>query len=258
MTDLPNAPETAPCLSVVMPCYNEISTIDEVVGQVLESPYVAELLIVDDGSTDGTREVLATFDDPRVRVLLQPQNQGKGAALRRGFSEVVSPFVIVQDADLEYDPSEYGDLLAPLLDDRADVVYGSRFLGGRPHRVLYFWHSVGNKSLTIASNMFTDLNLTDMETCYKIFRREVLESFTLEENRFGIEPEITAKIAAGNWRVYEIGISYSGRTYDEGKKIGWRDGIRAFYCIVRYSPLGRRWLTKDGGTGRLARLIPKS
>jgi glycosyltransferase involved in cell wall biosynthesis len=245
-TDLDAAP---PCLSVVMPCYNEISTIDEVVGQVLASPFVAELLIIDDGSTDGTREVLATFDDPRVRVLLQPQNQGKGAALRRGFSEVVSRFVIVQDADLEY-----GDLLAPLLDDRADVVYGSRFLGGRPHRVLYFWHSVGNKSLTIASNMFTDLNLTDMETCYKIFRREVLESFTLEENRFGIEPEITAKVAAGHWRVYEIGISYSGRTYDEGKKIGWRDGFRAFYCIVRYSPLGRRWLTKDGGRGRVADL----
>ncbi|MGZ4715349.1 MAG: glycosyltransferase family 2 protein, partial [Acidimicrobiales bacterium] len=155
MTDLLDDHPQAPCLSVVMPCYNEIATIDEVVGQVLESPYVAELLIIDDGSTDGTREVLATFDDPRVRVLLQPHNQGKGAALRRGFSEVVSPFVIVQDADLEYDPGEYGDLLAPLLDDRADVVYGSRFLGGRPHRVLYFWHSVGNKSLTIASNMFT-------------------------------------------------------------------------------------------------------
>ncbi len=256
MTELPDDSRPLPCLSVVMPCYNEIATIDEVVGQVLESPFLAELLIIDDGSTDGTREVLAKLDDPRVRVLLQPQNQGKGAALRRGFSEAASEFVIVQDADLEYDPGEYGDLLAPLLDDRADVVYGSRFLGGRPHRVLYFWHSVGNKALTIASNMFTDLNLTDMETCYKIFRREVLQSFTLEENRFGIEPEITAKIAAGRWRVYEIGISYSGRTYDEGKKIGWRDGIRAFYCIVRYSPLGRRWLTSQGGTGRLARLIP--
>ena len=145
--------------------------------------------------------------------------------------------MVVQDADLEYDPREYPDLIAPLLSDKADVVYGSRFLGGRPHRVLYFWHSIGNRLLTVASNMFTDLNLTDMETCYKIFRREVLESFTLEEDRFGIEPEITAKIAAGGWRVYEIGISYSGRTYDEGKKIGWRDGVRAIYCIVRFSPL---------------------
>ena len=148
--------------------------------------------------------------------------------------------MIVQDADLEYDPSEFGDLVAPLLADKADVVYGSRFLGGRPHRVLYFWHSIGNRVLTTASNMFTNLNLTDMETCYKVFRREVLESFTLEEDRFGIEPEITAKIAAGQWRVYEIGISYSGRTYEEGKKIGWRDGVRAFYCILRYSRTGNR------------------
>ena len=151
-----------------------------------------------------------------------------------------APFVVVQDADLEYDPEEYRDLLEPLLADKADVVYGSRFLGGRPHRVLYFWHSIGNRLLTIASNMFTDLNLTDMETCYKMCRREVLQSFTLEEDRFGIEPEITAKIAARRWRVYEIGISYSGRTYDEGKKIGWKDGFRAFYCIIRYSPLGSR------------------
>jgi len=231
---------TPPCLSVVMPCYNEIATIDEVVRAVLASPVVTELIIVDDGSTDGTREILAHLDDPRVRLLLQPTNQGKGAALRRGFAEAVAPFVVVQDADLEYDPREYPDLIAPLLSDKADVVYGSRFLGGLPHRVLYFRHSVGNKLLTLTSNLFTDLNLTDMETCYKVFRREVLESFTLEEDRFGIEPEITAKVAAGRWRIYEIGISYSGRTYDEGKKIGWRDAIRAFYCIVRYSPLGAR------------------
>jgi glycosyltransferase involved in cell wall biosynthesis len=232
MTDV----EPTPCLTVVIPCFNEVATVATVINAVLESPYTAEIVVVDDGSTDGTRDVLAGVDDPRVRVLLQPQNQGKGAALRRGFSEARSPYVIVQDADLEYDPGEYGDLLRPLIEDKADVVYGSRFLGGRPHRVLYFWHSVGNKVLTIASNMVTDLNLTDMETCYKVFRREVLESFELEEDRFGIEPEITAKVAAGHWRVFEIGISYSGRTYDEGKKIGWKDGVRAIYCILRYSP----------------------
>jgi len=227
------------CLTVVMPCFNEIATVSTVVQEVLDSPYTAELIIVDDGSTDGTRDVLAELDDPRIRVLLQPRNQGKGAALRRGFAEATSPYVLVQDADLEYDPGEYGDLLQPLIDDKADVVYGSRFLSGRPHRVLYFWHSVGNRLLTIASNMVTDLNLTDMETCYKAFRLEVLKSFELEEDRFGIEPELTAKIAAGRWRVFEIGISYSGRTYDEGKKIGWKDGFRAVYCIVRYSPLAR-------------------
>jgi glycosyltransferase involved in cell wall biosynthesis len=239
MTETPTA-----CLSVVMPCFNELGTIDEVVAQVLASPYTAELVIVDDGSTDGTRDRLATFDDPRVRVLLQPRNQGKVAALRRGFAEATAEYVIVQDADLEYDPSEYGDLLEPLLDGRADVVYGSRLHSSRPHRVLYFWHSVGNKVLTLVSNMFTDLNLTDMETCYKVFRREVLESITVCEDRFGIEPEITAKVAAGGWRVYEIGISYSGRTYEQGKKIGWKDGIWALVCIVRYSPPGRRLIER--------------
>ena len=228
------------CLSVVMPCFNERETIEVVVGRVLASPLTQEIVIVDDGSTDGTRDILEKFDDPRIRVILQPFNQGKGAALRRGFTEAQARFLIVQDADLEYDPAEYPDLVEPLLDDRADVVFGSRFLSGRPHRVLYFWHSVGNRVLTTASNMFTNLNLTDMETCYKVFRREVLQSFTLEEDRFGIEPEITAKVAAGRWRVYEVGISYSGRTYDEGKKIGWKDGIRAIYCIVNYSPIGRR------------------
>jgi glycosyltransferase involved in cell wall biosynthesis len=243
---VPANPDDAivPCLSVVMPCYNEEATLVEVVARVLDSPYVAELLIIDDGSSDGSRSLLAAFTDPRVRPLLQPYNQGKGAAIRRGFHEATQQYVIVQDADLEYDPSDYASLLEPMFDGRADVVYGSRFLVHRPHRVLYYWHSVGNRFLTTASNMLTNLNLTDMETCYKLFRREVLASFELEENRFGVEPEITAKIAAGRWRVYEVGISYSGRTYEEGKKIGWRDGIRAIYCIVAYAPIGQRWKVK--------------
>ena len=230
-----------PCLSVVTPCFNEEQTIKVVMEQVLASPYTRELIVVDDGSTDGTLAIAQQLDDPRVRVLAQGVNQGKGAALRRGFAEATSDFVIVQDADLEYDPREYDVMLQPLLDGKADVVYGSRFHGSRPHRVLYFWHSVGNKALTTLSNMFTDLNLTDMETCYKAFRRDVLDSITIEEDRFGIEPEITAKVARGGWRVYEVGISYDGRTYAEGKKIGWKDGVRAFYCIVRYSagPLRR-------------------
>jgi glycosyltransferase involved in cell wall biosynthesis len=237
----------SPCLSVVMPCYNEASTVLDVVKQVLESPFTQEVLIVDDGSTDGTREVLAGLDDARVRVLLQERNYGKGAALRRGFAEAVAPFVIVQDADLEYDPQDYVEVLGPLLDGRADVVFGSRFLAGRPHRVLYYWHSVGNRLLTTVSNMFTNLNLTDMETCYKACRREVIQSITLEEDRFGFEPEFTAKVARGGWRVYEVGISYSGRTYAEGKKIGWRDGVRAFFCIVAYSEVGVRLHVKRLG-----------
>ena len=225
-----------------MPCFNEAATVLDCISAVLASPFTRELIIVDDGSTDGTRELLADVptSDGRVRILLQPENRGKGAALRRGFNEASGPFVIVQDADLEYDPSDYGVLMAPLLDGRADVVFGSRFTGGDAHRVLYFWHTVGNRFLTVLSNAFTDLNLTDMETCYKAFRREVLLDLHLEEARFGIEPEITAKVAAGGWRIYEVGISYSGRTYDEGKKIGWRDGVRAVVCIVKYSPVGRR------------------
>jgi glycosyltransferase involved in cell wall biosynthesis len=223
---------------VVIPCYNEEATIQSLINLVLDSKWVAEIIVVDDGSKDRSREILASIDNAKVRVVLHEVNKGKGAALRTGFQHATSEFVIVQDADLEYDPSEYPLVLEPLLDDRADVVFGSRFLSGRPHRVLYFWHSLGNKFLTLMSNMFTDLNLTDMETCYKCFRREVIQSITIEEDRFGFEPEITAKLAKSRVRIYEVGISYSGRTYDEGKKIGWRDGVRAVYCIVRYSKVG--------------------
>ena len=223
-----------------MPVFNEEATVSDCVAAVLTRPEVAEVVIVDDASTDGTRDILATVDDPRVRVFHQGRNQGKGAALRRGFAEATADFVIVQDADLEYDPAEYPRVLGPLLAGRADVVYGSRFAGGEAHRVLLFWHSLGNRVLTLASNAFTDLNLTDMETCYKAFRREVIQSIDIEEDRFGVEPEVTAKVAAAGWRVYEVGISYNGRTYDEGKKIGWRDGVRAIVCIVRYSRLGQR------------------
>jgi glycosyltransferase involved in cell wall biosynthesis len=230
------------CLSVVMPCFNEERTLAEAAERVLRSPYTRELIIVDDGSSDRTLEIAKSIDDPRVRVLAQVPNQGKGAALRAGFRECTSRFVIVNDADLEYDPADYEQILEPMLDERADVVYGSRFLGGRAHRVLYFWHSAGNKLLTTLSNMFTNLNLTDMETCYKAFRREVIEGFTIEEDRFGFEPEITAKVSKGGWRIYEVGISYAGRTYADGKKIGWRDGFQALRCIVRYSPVGDRFV----------------
>jgi glycosyltransferase involved in cell wall biosynthesis len=226
---------------VVVPCFNERGTILTLLKMVENSPWVREIIVVDDGSTDGTRQILADLDNSKVRVVLHEHNQGKGAALRTGFQHATSDFVIVQDADLEYDPEEFGDLLPPMLDDKADVVYGSRFLSGRPHRVLYFWHSLGNRMLTLASNMFTGLNLSDMETCYKMFRREVIQSITIEENRFGFEPEITAKVAKGGWRIYEVGISYSGRTYADGKKIGARDAIRAVYCIVRYSSVGDRF-----------------
>jgi len=226
------------CLSVIIPCYNEQGTIASLIALVQSSPWVQEIIVVDDGSQDSSREILEAISDPQVRVIMHSINQGKGAALRTGFSHATSDFVIVQDADLEYDPSEYPLVLEPLLDDRADVVFGSRFLSGRPHRVLYFWHSLGNRFLTLMSNMFTDLNLTDMETCYKCFRREVIQAIDIEENRFGFEPEITAKLAKLHLRIYEVGISYSGRTYDEGKKIGWRDGVRAIYCILRYSKVG--------------------
>ena len=228
------------CLSVVSPCFNEEPTIKDLLSRVLDSPWVAEAVVIDDGSSDGTLERIREFTDPRVRLLVQPFNQGKGAALRRGFAEATADYVIVQDADLEYDPVEYGVMLEYLVTGRADVVFGSRFMTDRPHRVLYYWHSVGNRLLTATSNMFTNLNLTDMETCYKAFRREVIQSLDLRENRFGIEPEITAKVARGDYRIYEVGISYQGRTYAEGKKIGWRDGFEAARCIIRYSPLWHR------------------
>ena len=224
-------------LSVVMPVYNERVTLRQIVERVLAVPLEIELLCVDDGSKDGSREILAELGQqhPQVRVLLQPNNQGKGAALRRGIQEATGDFVLIQDADLEYDPADYPVLLAPLTQGKADVVYGSRFMGGAPHRVLYFWHSVGNWILTLLSNMLTNLNLTDMETCYKAFRREVIQSIRLEENRFGFEPEVTVKVAKRHLRVYEVGISYSGRTYEEGKKIIWKDGVRALWCLLKYS-----------------------
>ena len=228
-------------LSVVIPCYNERSTIATVVEAVRSAPVEdPEIIVVDDGSTDGTRELLKAKPHGWVdRLVLQERNFGKGAALRAGFQAATGDVVIVQDADLEYDPSEYPILLEPILQDRADVVFGSRFLGGRPHRVAYFWHMVGNRFLTLLSNMFTNLNLTDMETCYKVFRRELLDTITLEENRFGVEPEIVAKVARTHARIYEVGISYYGRTYAQGKKIGWKDGVAAIYAILKYNLLRR-------------------
>ena len=246
MTSPPVTGPQARCLSVVVPCYNEQATIVTLLERVLQSPHVAEVLVVDDGSTDDTLALARSVTDSRIKVLTQPRNMGKGAALRRGFGEATADYVVVQDADLEYDPAEYPNLLEPLLAGRADVVFGSRFLSDRPHRVLYFWHSVGNKLLTLASNTFTNLNLTDMETCYKVFRREVIQQIQLRENRFGFEPEVTAKVARGGWRIYEVGISYAGRTYAEGKKIGFWDALHAARCIIRYSAIGERFARSQG------------
>jgi glycosyltransferase involved in cell wall biosynthesis len=228
-----------PTLSIVIPCYNEAGTLAALVDKVLSAPIDdKEVIVVDDGSTDSTPQVLRDSVAPRVaKVLRHEHNRGKGAALRTGFAAATGDIVLVQDADLEYDPRDYPRLLQPILEDRADVVYGSRFTGGESHRVLYFWHSVTNKLLTLLSNMLTDLNLTDMEVCYKVFRRSVLERIQIEEDRFGFEPEITAKVAKLGCRIFEVGISYSGRTYGEGKKIGWRDGMRALWCILKYNLL---------------------
>ena len=223
------------CLSLVMPAYNEQDTILASIERVLTQPFVAELIVVNDASTDKTRELVETLADPRIRLLEHPTNQGKGAALRTGIAAATADFVGIQDADLEYDPADLARLLEPLLTGQADVVFGSRFLSGDAHRVLYFWHSVGNRLLTLASNMTSNLNLTDMETCYKVFKRELIQSIPIQENRFGFEPEITVKVARSGARIYEVGISYAGRSYEEGKKIGWKDGFSALRCIVKYA-----------------------
>ncbi|NEQ87423.1 MAG: glycosyltransferase family 2 protein [Moorea sp. SIO2I5] len=224
-------------LSVIIPCFNEVNTIASVIEAVKASPVKeCEIIVVDDYSTDGTREILESSLEAQIdHVVYHHKNRGKGAALRTGFGLATGDIVIVQDADLEYDPQEYPWLMQPIIDGKADVVYGSRFAGGGPHRVVYYWHMVGNKFLTMLSNMFTNINLTDMETCYKAFRRELIQSIKIEESRFGFEPEITAKVARKKCRIYEVGISYYGRTYEEGKKIGWRDGFRAIFCILKYN-----------------------
>lgn len=237
----PAAVRTGPMVSVVMPCFNERATVSAAVKAVLGAPFLKELIVVDDGSTDGTRDILRTDVEgfAGVRVLYQPKNRGKGAALRRGFAEARGRIVVVQDADLEYNPNEIPRLIEPIVQGKADVVYGSRFLGG-PHRVLYFWHSVGNAVLTTLSNMVSDLNLTDMETCYKAFRREVLDAIDLQEERFGFEPEVTLKVARRpDVRIYEVGVSYAGRRYQDGKKAGLRDAVRALYCLAVYGVLRR-------------------
>ena len=224
-------------LSIVIPTYNELDTIREILACIKAVDIDMEIILVDDFSTDGTRDILPGLANETTRVYLHDRNRGKGAALRTGFAHVSGDIVIIQDADLEYDPQQYPKLIQPILDGKADVVYGSRFVTGEYRRVLFFWHMLGNRFLTLLSNVLTNLNLSDMETCYKVFRREILEKITIEENRFGFEPEITAKIAKLDVRIYEVGISYSGRTYKEGKKIGWKDGISAIRCILKYNLL---------------------
>jgi glycosyltransferase involved in cell wall biosynthesis len=228
-------------LSVVIPCFNELGTIAQVVEAIKQSPIQdLEIIVVDDCSTDGTRDLLKRYIEAEVdQVLYHSHNQGKGAALRTGFGAATGDIVIVQDADLEYDPQEYPLMIRPIVENKADVVFGSRFMGASPHRVLYYWHMVGNQFLTTLSNMFTNLNLTDMETCYKAFRREVIQAVRIRENRFGFEPEITAKVSKLGCRIYEVGISYYGRTYKEGKKISWKDGVWAIVCIIRYNLMPR-------------------
>ncbi len=222
-------------LSLVMPVFNEEKTIEKSIREVLKHDFINQLVVVNDGSTDTTSEILSKFSDPRVKIIELSNNKGKGYALRAGFEKSLGPYVGVQDADMEYDPADLAKLLAPLEKGLADAVFGSRFISSDAHRVLYFWHSVGNRFLTTLSNMFTNLNLTDMETCYKVIRKEILDNIELKENRFGFEPEITAKLAKSGARIYEVGISYNGRTYEDGKKIGWKDGVRAIYCIVKYA-----------------------
>jgi glycosyltransferase involved in cell wall biosynthesis len=221
-------------LSIIIPAYNEVNFIDEIIKKVKETPYEKEIIIVDDCSTDGTREYLKGLKEDNIMTIFHEKNLGKGAALRNGIARAKGDIIIIQDADLEYDPKEYPRLLGPILDGKADVVYGSRFLGG-PHRVFYFWHYLGNSMVTLISNMFTNLNLTDMETGYKVFKKEIFDSITIESDRFGFEPEITAKIAKKRFRIYEVPISYYGRGYEEGKKITWRDGIKAFFTILKYN-----------------------
>lgn len=223
-------------LSVIVPCFNEVSTVEDLLNEVKKSEINdIEIIVVDDFSTDGTRDILSKINDKDIKILYHDSNKGKGAALRTGFKNATGDICIVQDADLEYDPKEFPILIEPIVKNKADVVFGSRFQSGRPHRVVYFWHRIGNGFLTLLSNFFTDLNLSDMETCYKAFRTEIIKSIEIKENRFGFEPEITAKISKMDLRIYEVGISYYGRTYAEGKKIGWKDGVRAIYCILKYN-----------------------
>jgi len=224
-------------ISVVIPVYNERQTIVTVLDRVKAVPIDKEIIVVDDFSTDGTRELLGGLASDEVKVYFHERNMGKGAALRTGFNKVANDIVIVQDADLEYDPGEYHKIIKPILDGKADVVYGSRFMGSEPHRVHFFWHMIGNKILTFLSNMFSNLSLTDMETCYKAFKKEVIQGIAIEENRFGFEPEITAKLAKKDLKIYEVGISYAGRSYKEGKKINWKDGVSAIRCILKYNLL---------------------